>query len=144
MYDPRKAQTQYNDYRGEAAADIADRINLTDIAQRLNIDKDFWPVGFDFSIDETGLSIERPKVYVSIYAVDSNEYGAGIDAVNKSVLNKDDALPVTRFSKKIPVQEFFAFFKLFHVTGFNKALRAEKVEIIQSVGCDESHRLCSN
>jgi len=133
MYDPRKAHTQYNDYRGEAAADIADRMNLTDIAKQHNINKDFWPVGFDFSIDETGLSIERPEVNVSIYAVDSNTYGAGIDAINKSVLNKDDALTVTCFSKKIPVQEFFAFFKRFHMTGFNKALRAEKVEVIQSV-----------
>lgn len=144
MYDPRKAHTQYNDYRGEAAVDIADRMNLTDLAQQLNIDKDFWLVGFDYFLGETGLSIECPEVYVSIYAVDSNEYGAGIDNINKSVLSKDGALPVTCFSKKILLQEFFAFFKRFHVTGFNKALRAEKVEVIQSVGCDESHRLCSN
>lgn len=132
MYDPRKANTQYNDYRGETAADIADGVNLTDLAQRLNINRDFWPVGFDFSIDETGLSVERPELYVSIYAVDSNEYGVGIDAINKSVFGKDGALRVTCFSDKIPVQEFFAFFKRFHVTGFNKALRAEKVEVVQS------------
>ena len=141
MSDPRKAHTQYNDYRGEAAADIADRMNLTDLAQRLNIDKDFWPVGFDFFLGETGLSIERPEVYISIYAVDSNEYGAGIDTINKSVLSKDGALPVTCFSKKISFQEFFAFFKRFHVTVFNKVLRAEKVEVIQSVECDEISKL---
>ena len=140
MYDPRKAQTQYNDYRGEAAVEIADRLNLTDLAQRLQINKDFWPVGFDFFVDETGLSIERPEVYVSIYAVDSNEYGAGIDAINKSVLSKDGELPATCFSKKIPVHEFFAFFKRFHVTGFNNALRVEKVEVVQSIGCDEPHQ----
>ena len=131
MYDPRKAHTQYNDYRGEAAADIADRMNLTDLAQKLHVNKDFWPVGFDFLIDETGLSIERPEINVSIYAVDSNEYGAEIDAINKSVLSKDGVLLVTCFSKKIPIQELFNFFKRFHVTGFNKALRAEKVEVIQ-------------
>lgn len=131
MYDPRKAHTQYNDYRGEAAADIADRINLTDLTQQLNINKEFWPVGFDFFVDKTGLSIEHPEINVSIYAVDSNEYGAGIDAINKSVLSKGGALPVTCFSKKITVQEFFAFFKRFHVTVFDKALRAEKVEVIQ-------------
>jgi len=144
MYDPRKAHAQYNDYRGEAAADIADRMNLTDLAQRLNIDKDFWPIGFDFFLGETGFSIEHPEVYISIYAVDSNEYGAGIDNINKSVLSKDGVLPVTCFSKKIPLQEFFAFFKRFHVTGFSKALSAEKVEVIQSAGCDESHHFCSN
>jgi hypothetical protein len=132
MSDPRKAHTQYNDYRGEVAADMADRLNLTDLAQKLHVNKDFWLVGFDFLIDETGLSIERPEINVSIYAVDSNEYGAGIDNINKSVLIKDGALPVTCFSKKIPVQEFFTFFKRFHVTGFNKALRAEKVEVIQN------------
>jgi hypothetical protein len=82
MYDPRKAHTYYNDYKGEAAANIADGMNFSDIAQRLNIDKDFWPVGFDFFLGETGLSIERPEVYVSIYAVYSNEYGSGIDAIN--------------------------------------------------------------
>lgn len=144
MYDPRKAHTQYNDYRGEAAADIADRMNFTDFTQRLNIDKDFWPVGFDFFLGETGLSIEHPEVYVSIYAINSNEYGGGIDAINKSVLSKDGVLPVTRFSKRIPVQEFFTFFKRFHVTGFNKALSAGKVEVVQSVECDESHRFCLN
>jgi hypothetical protein len=144
MYDPRKAHTQYNDYRGEASADIADSINFTDLAQRLDIDKAFWPVGFDFFLGETCLSTEQPEMNVSIYAVDSNEHGIGIDAVNKSVLSKDGTLPVTRFSKRIPVQEFFTFFKRFHVTGFNKALSAGKVEVVQSVECDESHRFCSN
>jgi hypothetical protein len=137
MYDPRKAQTQYNDYKGEAAADLADGLNLKDFAQRLNMDEDFWPVGFDFFLGETGLSIERCEVYISIYGVDSNEYGVGIDAINKSVLSRDGALPVICSRNKIPLQEFFTFFKRFHVTGFNKALRAEKVEVIQSVGCDE-------
>jgi hypothetical protein len=140
MHDPRRAPTQYNDYRGEAVADIADTMNLTHLAQRLNISKGFWPAGFDFSIDETGFSMERPEVTVSIYAVDSNEYGWGIDAVKKSAVSKDGALPVTRFSKKIPVQELFTFFKRFHVTGFNKALGAEKVEVVQSVWCDESRQ----
>lgn len=142
MSDPRKAHAKYDDYRGEAAADMADGLNLIDFAQRLNMNKGFWPVGFDFSIDETGLSLERPEVNVSILAVDSSAYGAGIDAINKSVLSKGGALPVTCFSKKIPVQEFFVFFKRFHVTGFNNALRAEKLEVIHSVGCDESHQLC--
>lgn len=140
MSDPRKAHTQYNDYRGEAAADMADRMALSDLAQRLHVDKDFWPVGFEFYIEGTGSSMESLEAYVSIYASDSNKYGTGIDAINKSISSRGGALAVTGFSKKIPVQEFFAFFKRFHMTGFSKALRAEKVEVVQSVGCDESHQ----
>jgi hypothetical protein len=131
MYDPRKAQTQYDDYKGGASADMADGRNLTDLAQRLHINKGFWPVGFDFFVGETGSSIEGPEVNVSIYAVDSDAYGAGIDDINKTVLSKGGTLLVTSFSEKIPIQEFFAFFKRFHVTGFCKGIQVEQVEVVE-------------
>lgn len=131
MYDPRKAHTQYDDYKGEAAFDIADSKLLTDLAQRLDISRDYWPVGFDFSFDDTCLSKEYPEFKVSIYAVNSNEYGTGIDAINKSILSKNSSLQVKEFSKKMNVQDFSAFFKRFRVTGFNNVLHAEKVEVVQ-------------
>lgn len=131
MDDPRIAHTQYDDYRGSAAADIADGKSLTDLAQRLHVPEGSWPVGFDFSLsDELAVSTDRPKVSVSVYVVDSAEWGAGIDSINKKVETKGGTLPVIGFSGKIPVQELFAFFKRFHVTGFNKSLRAE-VEVLE-------------
>ncbi|MBN1506587.1 MAG: hypothetical protein JW955_07065 [Sedimentisphaerales bacterium] len=138
MCDPRKAAAQYNDYRGEAAADMADGLTLGDLAKQLDIDKRFWPVGFDLYIGETYSPPERPEVFVSVYAVDSNEYGSGIEAVNRKVSSTDGLLRVERFSKKIPAQQLFTFFKRFHVTGFNKTLRADRVDVAQSAWCGES------
>lgn len=140
MDDPRIAHTQYSDYRGGASADIADGKNLTDLAQRLRVPEGFWPVGFDlFVSDESPISTDRPEVSVSVYAVDSIEYGSGIDDVNQNVSNKGGTLLVTGFSGRIPMKELFAFFKRVHVTGFNKSLQAEKVEVLERRTTEAGH-----
>ena len=132
MDDPRIAHTQYSDYRGVASFDIADGKNLTDLAQRLRVPEGFWPVGFDLFVSgESPISNDRPEVSVSVYAVDSIEYGSGIDDVNQNVPNKGGTLLVTDFSGRIPMKELFAFFKRIHVTGFNKSLQAEKVDVLE-------------
>ncbi len=129
MFDPKIAHTQYCDYRGNASTDIADGKDLTDLAKRLNVPEGFWPVGFDFFLSTA--SIDRPKVRILIYAVDSDDYGEDIDSINQKASGKGSSLPVTEFSGKIPISELFGYFKRFHVTCFDGSLQTEKLEVLK-------------
>lgn len=129
MFDPKIEHAQYCDYRGNASTDIADGHDLTDLAKRLNVPEGFWPVGFDFFLSTA--SIDRPKVRVSAYAVDSDDYGADIDSINQKVSGKGSSLLVTEFSGRIPISELLSFFKRFHVTCFNGNLQTERMEVIE-------------
>jgi hypothetical protein len=129
MFDPKIEHTQYCDYRGNASTDIADAKNLNDLAKRLNVPEGFWPVGFDFFLATA--SAERPKVRVSVYVVDSDDYGEDIDSVNQKVSGKGSCLPVTEFSGRIPISELLGFFKRFHVTCFNGNLQTQRMEVLE-------------
>jgi hypothetical protein len=121
MNDPMIAHTQYGDYKGGASADKADDKNIMELAQLLKVPKSFWPIGFDFLVSDSSTS----EAEVSIYAVDAAEYGSGIDSINQKASAKGGALPVIRFSRRISLSELFSFFKRFHVTAFNKALKSK-------------------
>ncbi len=132
MFDPKIEHTQYCDYRGNASADIADGKDLTDLAKRINVPEGFWPVGVDFFLSgKSAVSIERPKVRILIYAVDSDDYGEDIDSINQKAFGKGSSLRVTEFSGKIPISELFGYFKRFHVTCFDGSLQTEKLEVLK-------------
>ncbi len=135
MNDPRIAHTQYNDYKGSAAADSADQKSLTDLAQLIKMPKGFWPVGFSFFVSD-GSDVSSPEAIVSVYAVDSTDYGSGIDNINQKVSAKGGTLIVTEFSGRIPLVRLFSFFKRFHVTAFNKVLRAEELDVLDRRSTD--------
>jgi hypothetical protein len=129
MFDPKIAHTQYCDYRGNASTDIADGKNLTDLAKRLKVPEGFWPVGFDFFLSTA--TADRPKVRVSVYAVDSDDYSADIDSINQKASGKGSSLLVTEFSGRIPISELLGFFKRFHVTCFNGNLQTQRMEVLE-------------
>jgi hypothetical protein len=129
MFDPKIEHTQYCHYGGNASTDIADGKELTDLAKRLNVPDGFWPVGFDFFLSTA--SIDNPKVRVSVYAVDSDDYGEDIDSVNQKASGKGSSLLVTEFSGRIPISELLGFFKRFHVTCFNGNLQTERMEVLE-------------
>ncbi len=129
MFDPKIEHTQYCHFGGNASTDIADEKDLTDLAKRINVPESFWPVGFDFFLSTA--SIDSPKVRVSVYAVDSDDYGEDIDSVNKKASGKGSSLLVTEFSGRIKISELLGFFKRFHVTCFNGNLQTEKMEVLE-------------
>jgi len=83
-----------------------------------------------------GSDVPSPEAKVSIYAVDSADYGSEIDSINQKVSTKGRTLLVTKFSGRIPLAKLFSFFKRFHVTAFNKALRVEKLEVLEHQSTD--------
>ena len=129
MFDPKIEHTQYCHYGGNASTDIADGKELTDLAKRLNVPEGFWPVGFDFFLSTA--SIGSPKVRVSVYAVDSDDYGEDIDSINQKASGKGSSLLVTEFSGRIKISELLGFFKRFHVTCFNGNLQTERMEVLE-------------
>jgi len=70
-------------------------------------------------------------VRVSVYAVDSDDYGEDIDSVNQKASGKGSSLLVTEFSGKIPISELLGFFKRSHVTCFNGNLQTERMEVLE-------------
>ncbi len=130
MNDPRELKIQYGDYKGKAACDIADDKSITDFAQFLRVPKNYWPIGFNFSILDSSHKLE-PKAFVSIYTVDIADYGSGIDNVNKRCQSKGETLLVYKFSKKISLTKLFSFFKRFYVNAFNKSMKAKNIEVIE-------------
>lgn len=89
-----QADVQYNDFKGTAAADIADFSNLEDFLKRKGVDTNRYnPVGVDF-----------------FSSYDSCSYG--VKCKDKEANNK---LVEIRFESKGSYKEFFSLFKRFNV-----------------------------
>ena len=137
MEGPGTEQEERCDYKGNVITEIADGKDLSDLAKRLNVPEDFWPVGFNLSLaGKSAVSPERSKVDVSVFAVEASDYfddieEISIEGINKKIKSKSFSLRVSEFSAKMPVSELFAFFKTLNITCFNANLQTQRMEVIK-------------
>jgi len=130
-------QEQCCDYKGNVTTEIAEGKDLTDLAKRLKVPEDFWPVGFDFSLTgKPAISPERAKASVSVFAVETSDYfdeteDINIENINKKIKSKSFSLRVSEFSAKMPISELFAFFKSLQITCFHANLQTQRMEVIK-------------
>ncbi len=137
MEGPGIEQEERCDYKGNVTTELADGKDLTDLAKRLKVPEDFWPVGFDFSLTgKSAISPESAKVDVSVFAVEASDYfdeteDINIENINKKIKSKSFSLRVSEFSAKMPISELFGFFKSLHIACFNANLQTQRMEVIK-------------
>ncbi|MFP9097860.1 hypothetical protein ACLI09_02295 [Flavobacterium sp. RHBU_24] len=114
-----KAEVQYNDFVGTAAADISDHTSLEDFIGLKGVDTDrFNPIGVEFY---SGYS---DSFLTSIICID-NERSNSVDKFLVNInfeLNKD---------------EFFDLFKRFNVVIFSNYGGYENLEVKESLDFDD-------
>jgi hypothetical protein len=115
------ARVQYDDWRGQAAADNSSGAGIRDLLrQRKLIHDGQFVVGLDFS------ALERAFVHVTAILIDAENYEAAAQALAAA----GDPIKVRKVTVDLSVNEFFTLFKRFHITLSPKGL--------DIVGCDIS------
>ena len=124
MGDPFIASTQYNDLIGGAAFDGHDSPPLFILAEKLDMPKGYWPVGFELS--ELAPN-EEGEIPFTLLAVKCEETGDKIDDILKFAKTAAE-LRVYRFNGTLKPADF-NMFKRIDIKALRKDLPAEKVVI---------------
>ena len=124
---PGEASVQYDDLRGETAADMADELGDLDAAARA---LGFEIKGTVVGISMFGSAIFDDNVYVTVQVFDGGSWAdikAALDA-------SGGVLRVTEQDKQMPVVEFLKCFKRLKVSLFTSAHEIGKLEIAEAGG----------
>lgn len=102
-----RAGVQYNDWKGTAAADDADRNDIGKLLrERGALSDDEFLVGIELWLGEMhGDEVENPSV--SALIINAEDYEAAERTLNET----DDPLPVKRVELELSMKEFLLLFK---------------------------------
>jgi hypothetical protein len=119
---PGEAAVQYDDVRGETAADMADNISSLDNAAR--------ELGFKINGTIVGISMYSSPaldddVHVTVQAFDGGSWAAIKAATDAS----GGVLKVTEHAKEVPLANFVKCFKRLQVSLFTKGHEIRQLEV---------------
>lgn len=138
MSDPRTASVQYDDFRGQSAADISDTKSLKKLAQELGIEGPYSPIGLSFfSGAPRGPGAEQEEVYVTLYAIDTTKVDPSVEPLNEHIRQQGGTLLVTAFDATMKLTDLLDYFKRLKVTLFRRYIEADSMEVAESMHVDD-------
>jgi hypothetical protein len=127
---PGHAGVQYDDVRGEAAADISDRLgahNLQDAARELGFKGPGRVVGISIY---GGDELRRDPNLVGVAVQAMVDAPGGVDAINQALTESDGVLDVVEYYKTgVPIIDFMRCCKRLNVSLFSKNIKAREVRV---------------
>ena len=129
---PGQASVQYNDVRGESAADVSDDLGtLQEAAKKLGFTGSGRVVGIGIYGGDEGPASMHGLVSVAFQVVDDCP---GADGLNAALGQSGGVLEVTEYHVDgVPVADFVACFKRIQVCVFSGHINATTVRVLDHI-----------